>query len=174
MKKFYKWRMKQSNDDFHYTTGIFHTLYTIAIITGLIMVFFFAGCSRSGIRPAPEYNKHDVKNYIVDKYNLKYFQRGVYDMNRNDKVDVGIDMFFFAKNPYQEGGAHIWYLHSISKWEDIDGVVDFAISSFPVKIEVDDVVDNSGDGVPDVRYYAKPGIEHDGYIDLFNEVEIIK
>lgn len=138
----------------------------------LSTIFIIAGCATSGTKPVREFNKHGIKSYIVDKWHLRYYARGVYDINRNDEVDVGIDMFFFTKNTDEEGGAHVWYLHDISYWEvDGDDIV-FAISPYPVKISVDNDDDADYDGVPDIRYFAKPGIEHPGLLELIKDNKI--
>lgn len=131
----------------------------------ILSLIVFTGCTRSRVNP--EYNEYGIKRYIVDKFDMKYWERGVYDINRNNKVDVGIDYFFFAKNP-DENGSHVWYLHEITMWEDDEeGEVTFMIGQYPVKIEVDE----SGEGTPDIRYYAKPGIEHDGYVKFYYDIE---
>lgn len=135
-----------------------YTIYIIAI--------FIIGCVGKSPIPLPEYDNYGVKSYIIDKYNLKYHERGIYDINRNDEVDIEIDYFFFTKNPFEKGGAHVWYLHELLMWEDIDGEVSFKIGQYPIKI----LVDYSGEGTPDIRYWAKPGIEHAGYVKLYNDM----
>ena len=58
-----------------------------------ILVFLLiTACASTGSGRLPEHNVYGVENYIVDKYNLYLFPRGVYDVDRNDKVDVGYDL----------------------------------------------------------------------------------
>ena len=97
--------------------------------------------------------------------------RGVWDVSRNDRVDVGRDYFFFTEDRMPRtsklnGSGDFWYLHDILHWNDVDGMVEFIISTHPVKI----LVDENNDGQYDVIYKAKPGIEHDGYKLLWDEV----
>lgn len=110
------------------------------------------------------YQNPNEKKYIVEKHLLKNWQRGVYDINRNGQVDVGVDYFFFSESRFSKK-ADLWYLHEIEKWEDNDKEIIFKISRYPIRI----MQDIDWDGYSDRSYRAKDGIEHEGYKMLYNE-----